>query len=218
MIAIKFFFRRSTVRDSESIKRSVQSDSQFYNFREFDNCVNAGLARLWNNEDVTHAVVFSFDGNAASILLITNQNRMIVCNESKEEIKGFLIDRTRYNHSVYVYDMTGVDANKTRCVERSSGGFFSRTYYDVVFEGQSNPPRLTITCDKKDKAFKIKDLVLSAFSRPAATASATTVSSPASAAPPTSSAASEIAEIRKMYEDGIIDKAEMLDLIKALKK
>lgn len=200
------------MKDATSIKNSLQSDKQLWNIMQVENCINAGLTKLWNDEDIVKAMVFLKDDTSPNILLITNKSRMVVCNEGKEQVTGLLFDRTRYSHTASVYDITGVDANKSRCIEVKESGFFGRTYYNVVFEGAARA--ITLSCDNKDKAFAILSAVTKYAAKPASAAASSPATPPVS--PASAASNSAIAEIRQMYEDGIIDKAEMLDLIKSL--
>ena len=199
------------MRDVASIKKAVQFDKQLYKITQFDTCVNNGLTFLWNDENVVYTFICSIDDDYSYVLLITDKCRLITCSERKVKVNGSLFDRTNISRSSGVDNLMGVDPNKTRCIERKLGGLFGKTLYDIVFEGHAQSSRM-ITCDDKDKAFAIKDAVLTIASK-----SPSSTQKSGNAHPVTTST-SAITEIRKMYEDGIIDKEEMLDLIKALKK
>lgn len=197
--------------DLASVKQLLQNDANTYRLHKPDNCINTALTKMWNNENVVMAMIFFSNNVNCSLLLLTDKNRLIIGNENQTERKGRLFDTTQFDYSSYAYDMTGVDGNKTRCIVRKESGFLGATYYDVIFEGQQQ--RFTLTFTQQAQANKVMQAVLDNAKRcekPEPT------SAPTSA--PASTGNSAIAEIRKMYEDGIIDKAEMLDLIKSLNK
>ena len=197
------------MKDLFSIKQAVQYEKDYYRFRKIDGCINTALAQLWGNENVVKAMACCVDDSQCYLLLLTDQNRIIRSYETQRERKGRIFDSTDYEHSAYAYDMTGVDSNRSRCVERKVGGFLGTTYYDIIFEGQKTP--LTLTVNQQSKMSEVLNAVLNNAKQ---YGKAEGVSQAASAPVPGGNSA--IAEIRKMYEDGLIDKAEMLDLIKSL--
>lgn len=200
--------------DLESVKKSIQNDRNYYKLHEVDKLINCALAQLWGNEDVVKVLIGCTDDSQSFLLLLTNKNRIIRCYETKRTVKVLFFDTIEYEHSAGAYDMAGVDSNKCRLVERKTDGFFGKTFYDVIFDEVTNNGykiKLTFTFNEQSQAQSAMNAIVSNIKTYGKTTDTATATS-------SSSAGSAVAEIRKMYEDGIIDKAEMLDLIKALNK
>ncbi len=172
-------------------------------FNNLKGCINAALSALWANEEIIDVFFYKID-EFRYVLFVTDKGRIVQAVEDPTSSYGPYVSRA--------LEMIGADANKSRCIETSTGGWFGKTYYCIVFEGQKTP--FEIHCEDKNTASAILTSVLQAAKKAAA---ASAPKPAASAAPAASSMASAIAEIRKMYEDGLISKEEMLDLIKALK-
>lgn len=198
-------------KDSKHIETLLQNNYKWlWKINNLQGCIGAGLSTLWANEEIQDVFFYTMD-DFRYLLFVTDKARAVEVT----------IESSSYSPSAKAYDMTGADANKSRCIEKSTGGWFGKTYYYAVFEGQEKP--LTIVCEDKNTASAILTSVLQA-ARKAAAACAPKPTAPTAPKTPTapapsasSSLASAIVEIRKMYEDGLIDKAEMLDLIKSLK-
>ena len=206
------------VKDVAGIKKFLQFDKQLWKISHVEDTINAGLAQLWADEEVNKALACSVDDNQSYILLFTNKSRVIQCYENKSVVSGFLIDRTVYDHPTYAHDLTYMDPTKVRSVQKSGSGWFSKTYFHVEIDGIGAHP-ITFVMDDGPKAGEVKNAIIS-MAKPKAAPSTPSPASTATANTNTvgsSDKAAAIAEIRQMYQDGIIDKDEMLDLIKSLK-
>ena len=198
-------------KDSKHIETLLRNNYKgIWRINNLQGCIGAGLSTLWANEEIQDVFFYTMD-DFRYLLFVTDKARAVQVT----------IESSSYSPSARAYDMTGADANKSRCIEKSTEGWFGKTYYYAVFEVQEKP--LTIVCEDKNTASAILASVLQA-ARKAAAACAPKPTAPTAPKTPTapapsasSSLASAIVEIRKMYEDGLIDKAEMLDLIKSLK-
>lgn len=206
------------MKDVASIKNALQFDKQLWKISHVEDTINAGLSQLWADEEVNKALACSVDDSQSYILLFTNKSRIIQCYEEKSVVSGFLIDRTVYKHPTYTHDLTYLDPTKVRSVQKSGSGWFSKTYFHVEIDGIGAHP-ITFVMDDGPKAGEVKNAIIS-MAKPKAAPSAT-YTAPSSATTTATNQgtdkAAAIAEIRQMYQDGIIDKDEMLDLIKSLK-
>lgn len=206
------------MRDVESIKQAIRY--QTFEFNRLDDCINTGLAELWNNEEIIKVFVCRPEKKkSAHMLFITDKGRLIELTESIASQGMFL---THYSHSAQTVNINGADENKSRVIEHTEGNWRASQYYEVIFEGFAMT-KFSLFCDDRNKAFEILKAVLEAakkFTRQPAVAPTPkpipNQTQPGAKAPKKVVDASAIAEIRKMYENGLIEKAEMLDLIKAL--
>ena len=206
------------MNDVASIKKSLQFDKHLWKLHNVEDCINSCLAQLWGGEGVTNAFVCPVDDSQCYILVLTNKCRIIKTSESKYEVKGFLIDRTNYDYNAVALDVTGIDPNKVRCVEQSSGGWLSKSSYHVIIDGIGTYP-IDLNMDDKKKAFAVRDAIVEMANNASKTISNAAHSSESNAAiknGATSDKAASIKEFRDMFEQGIITKEEMLELIKSL--
>lgn len=199
-------------KDSKHIETLLRNNYKgIWRINNLQGCIGAGLSTLWANEEIQDVFFYTMD-DFRYLLFVTDKARAVQVT----------IESSSYSPSARAYDMTGADANKSRCIEKSTEGWFGKTYYYAIFEGQEKPLP-TFVCEDKNTASAILASVLQAARKAAAACAPkptapTAPKTPTAPAPSTpSSLASAIVEIRKMYEDGLIDKAEMLDLIKSLK-
>ena len=142
--------------------------------------------------------------------LITSQNRLIECVEKAERYIGMNIFKSReYSYSNNVVELKYVDKEKSRVLKHKASGIFGRVYYSIELEGIT---RFSIYLESESDAdtfFRLLCQHLDQYDKKKEKEAAA-----APAAVGTSSA--KISEIRKLYEDGLITKEEMLDLIKSI--
>ena len=182
--------------------------------------ISFGLAQLWNNEEVVNAYAYhQTDSN--HIALVTDKARLIICNENLTPYNGMnLFKSYNKNYNVDCRDLTYIDKNKSRINSIKEGGFFGNIYYKLIFECDFHPvtqrlDNFYITVDKKKKKKKIFNMIISAstkYGKPQ-----TVKQTPQQPITQSGAQTSNIVDIRKLYEDGLITKEEMIDLIKSLK-
>lgn len=168
-------------------------------------CLNAGLAKLYLKENVVDA----FNYLSEYIYLLTDANRLIICHETEEERKGVnLFGAHDYYHNTEVYDLNSLDKDKTsfNIFKKKSGYCYSEITLSINQYGYLY--RAVIYASEKDG-----EKILNKILKHADKYNKTADKNPKDTG---SNENSNIKEIRAMYEDGIITKEEMMELLKGI--
>lgn len=224
------------MKSLESVKTALKRYKYLGFIEQLDGCINTGLAQLWGDEQVTEAFASSSDTvpsylkrNAELpsypyVLLVTDKGRYVQTFEFKTVVNGMIFSHAEYRHESDVHDVSWAEPNKTRCVKRTTGWKGSQQYFDVVFDGILP---VTVTFGTEENAVAFRTAVLNAVKKMEEKAAKKKEAEQTAAkkketaeqkAAPKGGSAETVKEIRKMYEDGLIDKAEMMELLKAALK
>ena len=158
-----------------------------------------------------------------SLFLITDSGKLICAEVSTTVTEKMLWDKTNYYYDSKCFTLASLREEETIIETRKGEGFFSAAKDNVIMLFAEGSISLEL---KKGTGNEIYKAILAAKKK--------TMPKPPKAKPSTSKTASKssdkpspekvekpssesdaIKEIRKMYEDGIIEKAEMMELLKA---
>ncbi len=208
------------MRDAKSI-----ISKYFYSSRQLEKQINAGLAKLYLDEQVITALGGASVDDCSHIYLLTDKNRLIICYCLSTKYEGLNIFKD-FDYSYYgkTIDLNSLDE------DRISAGYYKKglfgKIYKVTLSGnnlndkyldktictelyffkESGEEALKKILAHKKKYSKTKD----------ATAKAKNEEKPkAEEINKSTDDNSKIKEIRKLHEDGLISKEEMLDLLKS---
>lgn len=190
---------------------SSQRSNQEYrwHFYDIDQALNGIFLQLWNNEEIVNVEIFNDVKDMQSLyspqsvmILLTSSNRMFICRQVTYPAIGY--------GCVYS-DLNNIDVNKCRILEVENRTLFGKikpsTYGQLILNDSRTfqcilltvLPKLYDAIIKHINEYKVEKAIR-----------VTTVEDP------NAKSSSSISEIRKLYEDGIISKEEMLDLIKSV--
>ena len=158
-----------------------------------------------------------------SLFLITDSGKLLCTEVTTTVTEKALWDKTDYFYAPKVFTLTSLCEEKTIVETRKEPGIFGSTKDNVIMFFDEGSIALSL---KKGTGNEVYKAILAAKKK--------TMPKPPKAKPSTSKTASKssdkpspekvekpssesdaIKEIRKMYEDGIIEKAEMMELLKA---
>lgn len=195
-----------------SIKTESGKDTGSVTFNKLNDAINGCLIKLWNDEEIVDAKVFNELGNTETpnVIFLTNKRRLFISKEKLNVSSGVFFTSTNYYNSLTVMELEYVNLNKCRILEIKNESFFGKPKPSVngnlILDDKTvfNAVNLAVL----DGVFKaIIDNIKTYAEKPAEP-------KPKESAP--SSQSGNVAEIRKMYEDGLITREEMLDLIKSI--
>lgn len=210
-------------------KNSGSNFIESVQFNRFDDAINECLIKLWNNEEIVDAIALNenLSLKKPNLIFLTNQCRLFICKEESSTSQGLIFTSTNYHNKIEVIELKKVDLNKCRILEIKNESFFGKPKPSVNGDLIINDERkLTIVkLVLLDKIYEAIENNIKAYAeKPALNAQENNVdtansSSAAAKCANVGSAADSknsgnVAEIRKLYEDGIITREEMLDLIK----
>ncbi len=178
---------------------------------------------LWNNENIVDAAVVNanyvenYDNETAPILVcFTDKNRMLISRETKKLNHGFIFTTPTYYYSEEAIELKYVAAEKCRILEYVNTTLFGKPKPAVDGDLIVDDKEIIVNAQLKGLKTVYKALMSSIEDskfKEKKKDGGKTLSSPPPASP-----TGNVAEIRKLYEDGIITKEEMIDLIKSLAK
>lgn len=202
----KFLFGNyvTTIRGTYSINNyGVNYSQQVVVFHDLTKVLTMSLSQLRKDEDIVDVKIFNekathSEVNLPNLVCLTNKCRMIVCAGS-----------------VWVSDLTNIDLNKCRVVGQASTGFFGSpmpaVYGDLILNDKTYFKTVDLTL-LKDVFNAIKNNINEYKTKPAKEELTATKELYVSMH------TENVAEIRKLYEDGIISREEMIELIKSIGK
>lgn len=181
-------------------------------FHQLDEAINTCLIKLWNDEEIVEAKALNetLYSTTPKLIFLTNKRRLFIVSEGSSTTSGFIFDHTTYGHGMNIIELDKVDPNKCRILEIQNTSFFGKPKPAVNGDLILNDKEVLkmVNLEALNEVYKailknIKDYA----EKPAEP-------KPKESAP--SSQSGNVAEIRKMYEDGLITREEMLDLIKSI--
>ena len=183
--------------------------------------IEGGLTKLWNDEEIVEVELYTIradqytDTAQPGLVFLTNKCRMIICQEDFCVSSGHIFTFTNYYSSIKIVELEYVDINKCRILEIKRESLFGKPkpslYGQLILDDKSafsGVLELSVLGKMYDSIMKnIKGF------RDSKTESEETRNE--SEVVVTNSSQNNIAQIRKLYEDNIITKEEMLELIKS---
>ena len=195
---------------------SINGSQQVVVFHAVNHILNTCLAKLDKNEDIVDVKIFNEKAAHSSadlpkLVCFTDKCRMIVSSGNY------------YSCNIWVRDLKVIDPNKCRIQGQDNIGFFGNrmpcVYGDLILDGK--------TCFKTVELTLLKDVYNAVINNINEYKTKPEVKEISEVKELVSSEDKEwvpstpcdnVAEIRKLYEDGIITREEMIDLIKSIGK
>ena len=207
-------------RDTYEILKEIKAKGYFFDtaiFHKPEKLIESMVELLSVKENVVDFI--GLPGCAIStFLLVTDSGKLIGSNITTTVSRGFVFDKTKQDYDIVFLSIDGFRPDSVEVYEEKGAGAFGGTM-DRVYVGFDDGTLNFLAkrgkgmeCYKKEFLAKIKKR-LPKPEKPAAKTPAAKKAAPVKAAS-TEGDASAIAEIRKMYDDGIISKEEMMELLK----
>lgn len=170
-----------------------------------DGALNSILVKLWNDEEIIDIDVFYELNNDLSpfMIFLTNRNRMITC---KWDSRDYDVADVR--------ELNNIDVNKCRLLEVENVTLFSRKAKPPVYGQLVLDDRNVFGQIKLEFLRDIYNTIINHINK----YKSEKVLKVLPVQETNSKESSNVKEIRRLYEDGIISKEEMLDLIKSIVK
>ena len=187
--------------------------------------LNACLIKLWNDEEIVDVKIFNEknpnDNSSVKLvsrmICLTNKCRMIICREATGLSDFLIFSFASYSNDTEVIELKRIDHNKCRVLEHKNTSFFGKPkpaiFGDLILDDK--PVFDTVNLKVLNGVYRAILNNIKKYAQPPKPKKEEPASAKEIAPPPPSN---NVAEIRKLYEDGIITKEEMLDLIKSLAK
>ena len=198
-------------------KNRISAEVSIHSFNDAaNNCINS----LWNDEIINYANLInenehSGDRKIPYLICLTNKNRLFVCKENAVNTQGFIFTSTSYSYEVKITELEYVDANKCRILEHVNTSFFGKplpaVYGNLILNDKTVLTRADIKVLKN-----VYNAVIKSINGHKEQCAKKKNNSKADKELTPTPASNNVAEIRKLYEDGIITREEMLDLIKSI--
>ena len=158
-----------------------------------------------------------------SLFLITDSGNLICTEVTTTVTEKALWDKTDYYYSPRCFGLATLCEEKTILETRKDPGIFGATKDNLIMFFDDGSIALSLKKGAGNEVYKAvvaaKKKLMTKLSKTKATATKTATKSTekpkAEKTEKSSSESDAIKEIRKMYEDGIIEKAEMMELLKA---
>ena len=186
------------MRTATQIKKFAEKHSVNLDTIKLYDSLNKGLSNLYLNEEVVD--VFCDDSrrkNNHSTYLLTDKNRLICCYENETTLFEDVFDLNNLNPSTISAKLIKED------------GFFGKTFAETILYSNilkpNGYPVATSIYSSESPVSAITKKILNHHKK----YSVSKQNDNQNQTQPTA-----ISEIRKLYEDGIISKSEMLELIK----
>lgn len=230
---VKKHLKRNAYRESYGasiftvpVKTASGSGKEDVTFNKLNDAINGLLVKLWNDEEITQAFVFNENLNSKKpVLLALTGKRLLVSREESKVSDGFILSYTNYYYETEEIELKYVDMNKCRILEQKNESFFGKPKPSVngnlILDDKNT--LVSVNLQILDAIYKAVTKNIKALTAKSAhkteekdgyNPNGGSISKNAGNAG--SSANSwNVAEIRKLYEDGIITREEMLDLIKS---
>ena len=186
------------MRTAQQIKTFAEKHSVNLNTTKLIDSLNRGLSNLYLNEEVVDVFCDdSYRKNNHSTYLLTDKNRLICCYEN---------ETTLFED---IFDLNNLNPNTISAKSIDEGGFFGKRFAEtIIYSTTLNAngyPLATSIYSSENAATTISKKILNHQKKYSVGKQINTQNQ---------SQPTEISEIRKLYEDGIISKSEMLELIK----
>ena len=197
----------STSRGTYSINGSLQ----VVVFHDVTNILKTCIAKLDSNEDIVDVKIFNEKATHSTadlpkLVCLTNKCRMIVCGGNC------------YSCSIWVRDLKDINPNKCRIQGQENKSFFGdrmpAVYGDLILNDKTYFKTVDLMLLKDFYNAIIKNI--NDYKTNHALTKADDTNDELFMSVPLPS--NNVAEIRKLYEDGIITREEMIDLIKSIGK
>ena len=191
-------------------------------------CIEEALSAVWANETVVAAYAYGYKNTSSSgkwsVALFTDADRMVIGSEVRKQYTGYNIFKTsECSYESRTVELKYVDINKSRVIQRKLSGMFGSKFHVVVLEGLTTEEIVVDSGTLADGLLQLVREHKEKYDNPPTnrvgqasagqTSAGQTAASEYSA--PSASTGSKISEIRKLYEEGIITREEMLDLLKS---
>ena len=158
-----------------------------------------------------------------SLFLITDSGKLLCTEVTTTITEKMLWDKTDYYYAAKSFTLSSLCEEKTIIETRKDPGIFGSTKDNVIMFFDEGSIALSLKKGTGNDVYKAvvaaKKKLISKLEKAKATATRSTAKSSEKPKPEKAEKASKesdaIKEIRKMYEDGIIEKAEMMELLKA---
>lgn len=195
-----------------SVKTESGKGTDSVTFNKLNDAINGCLIKLWNDEEIVDAKVFKEHGSTETpnLIFLTNKRRLFISKEKLNVSSGVFFTSTNYYNSLTVMELEYVNLNKCRILEIKNESFFGKPKPSV---------NGNLILDDKTVFNAVNLAVLDGVLKAIIDNIKTYAEKPAEPKPKESAPSSQsgnVAEIRKMYEDGLITREEMLDLIKSI--
>lgn len=205
------------MRDAKSIINYLKKKGSIIRAFQPDKMLNAGLTQMFLDEEVVEALADDTGRNVNTLYLLTNKNRLIITLEDVYESKS-LFKSDEYKHYGYIYDLNKTDFSKSSLNIYKENKIFGNSYDQLILRftndnGIENEVAMMAPLNKgKDLLNQIKKH-FDKYSTPLSNKKKVNKNEEKL------SQNNLVNDIRKLYEDGIITREEMLDLLKeAIKK
>lgn len=186
--------------------------------KELLNLFGVVVSKLYENEEVIDFVL----GLDTQFYLFTNQNYIFICYMEARKKEG-IFSQNDYVYYAHRLDLNEVSKDKVKMVRSGTFGFGD---YGIKFDTTYNEQDAIIIWVRKEKELQptlakvlnhVKKYKRGPISKPVVDVNI--VSSNINTTPQKKdSNTGNIQEIRKLYEDGIISKEEMMELLKDVLK
>jgi len=153
-----------------------------------------------------------------TLFLVTDSKKILFSEVSSEVTKGMLFDKTEHFYASNFYTLTSLHEEETIIETRKGEGIFGAVKDEVIIFFDEGSLALSLKKGTGKETYKaILDARKKLLPKPEKPkpATKTAAKSTTKKAEEPAKDSDAIQNIRKMYEDGIINKAEMMELLKA---
>lgn len=206
-------------RDAKAILKDIKSKGMMLNSSYGDplKYIESMVNTLRGNENVIDYI--AYPKNLIDIFLLITDNGKILCSNVTETVtEGFIFDKSNFYYGANAFYLTELHEEETLIKDDEKSGFLrpSSDYLTLFFDTGT----IQLHVKKKFTQELYKDILnqrkkFMPKPAPAKKSKAKDSAPKKESVPKQDGGAEAIKEIRKMYEDGIITKEEMMELLKA---